>query len=660
MNFRQRLGTAINVLFGQKEVVPTDVFRAWIQTWEEKQGLAMSGDPAEMINNFHSWIYACIMKIAGTVAAQKLRLYVKRGDKREEIIEHPFLDLIKNVNPFENGFETTEKSFMYLELTGNNYTYIASDRLGIPREMWIMPAQNMKIIPSATDFISGYKYTEAGKTITFEPEEILHEKYPNPKDKYYGFGPLMAAAYATDTLLYMKKHERALFLNRARPEAILKTEQALTKQQRDRMREGWNEKFQGVEKTGKLAILEKGLDYKPITMSQKELDFLEGGKANKEEISTIFGVPFGILGVVVDVNRANQEGLMLQFMRDTIRPKLKRREEKLNEKILPRYDKKLVCEYDDPVPQDKEFRLKEKESNLKNFVTTVNEAREQAGLKPVPWGNVPIGPINMMPITSEPVKTSIAGSGKFLKDVEAERRARKFQVFLAAQAPQERLFIKVLEEYFTVQRNKVLRNLRNFPKSIEKINIGELDHIYVPMELAISEYAKKTDKFYKEMLKAGELSGLSDLGIDLTIPPNIETAYLGEKIKVAGTEINKTTRKMLEKQFIEGIENGESVTELANRVKGVYELRNNNALRIARTESCDVVNEGRLLGWEESGVVDKKEWLAAGDCCDDCAVIDGQAVGLRDYFDTPFGALNAPSAHPNCRCTIEEILKQEV
>ena len=72
------------------------------------------------------------------------------------------------------------------------------------------------------------------------------------------------------------------------------------------------------------------------------------------------------------------------------------------EKLTPKYDRKLFVAFDDPVPVDKEHRLKEKETHLKYAYSSVNMERLIDNKEDVPWGNIPIVNTNLAPLGSKP------------------------------------------------------------------------------------------------------------------------------------------------------------------------------------------------------------------------------------------------------------------
>ena len=70
-----------------------------------------------------------------------LARYLKTAEDVEEVVEHPFLDLINTVNDFCTASHLWETTTLFLDLTGEAYWFLVKDRkLGIPREIWSIPS----------------------------------------------------------------------------------------------------------------------------------------------------------------------------------------------------------------------------------------------------------------------------------------------------------------------------------------------------------------------------------------------------------------------------------------------------------------------------------------------------------------------------------------
>ncbi len=421
------------------EMNPEEVSRilsTLVNPWETGPGKEIfhQEDYHKLVNAYKSWIYICANKNATAVAESPLRLYVSKPSKEskvltkshkidkttikrltrkagitnyitkaaevEEIEEHPFLDMLKNVNPLINRFDLWELTQIWLELTGNAFWYVYKDNLGVPAQVWPLPPQFVRIVISPDKIVAGYVFQRTVQKIPFDETEIIHFKFGSPQGTLYGTGPLTAIMDTNIADQNIRIFESTLMKNQGRPEGILETMATVPEETFKRLKEQWRNNYGGANKVGKTLILENGLTYKPLTFTPREMNYVVGRKMNREEIAAAFGIPMSKLTTEA-VNLANAYVGEHQYMQDTIEPRLRRIEEKLNEKLMPMYDENLFIAYDEVIPADKEYTLRERQANLGSFVTTINEERENLGMDAVEWGDVPLAQTGIGPLGSQ-------------------------------------------------------------------------------------------------------------------------------------------------------------------------------------------------------------------------------------------------------------------
>ena len=122
-----------------------------------------------------------------------------------------------------------------------------------------------------------------------------------------------------------------------------------------------------------------------------DLAALAEAKATKEDIANAFHVPVAYLSG--ETNLANMEASEVFHMRLAITPRLRRRDEKINENLVPLYDDsgRLFVASEDPTPSCKKQILQQQEQDIRLGIRTINEIRIVRGLPPVPWGDLPHG-----------------------------------------------------------------------------------------------------------------------------------------------------------------------------------------------------------------------------------------------------------------------------
>jgi HK97 family phage portal protein len=621
----------------------------------------------EQIKAYQGWVGDCVSLIAERIASIPLRLY----DKNDELItDHPFYDLFRHVNPDVTGFMLKELISTYLDLTGECYIYIAENRLGMPGELFFLRPDWMT--PIVKDgVIDHYKYRKDVKEAIYSKEDILFFRYPNPTDPYRGASPVQRKAYAYDTDLYNMIYQLNVFKNGAHLKGVLETETNLDPDQAKKYLNLFEETYGGAGKAHKTGILVGGMSYKNIGISNKDMEFMLLADWTMRQLASAYHTPPQKLSHPEHTNLANMKALDISWNRECILPRLTRIAEILNTFLIPFYKSEgIYCKFDNPVPEDQEFLLKKREINLKNFVISPNEARKEDGLDPSNWGKVPIGPMGVMPISSyssEPElgKAKIADKNKTVKSkLTEEFKEAYWKEYIKRVTPLEDNFRREIIKLFQEQEIEALRELRK-KKSIE---IKDVDDV-----LKVPRSKEETKKFIKEilpriteMVSLNGTSAYTELGVEGSFRVDNPKVIKWIKDKIGkliknedGTGILDTTLKDLRKTLAEGVKEGESIPKLAKRVSSVYgEAKGYRSKLIARTETIAASNQGALQAYDQSGVVEKKEWLTALDerTCEECAALNGQIRKLQENFS---GGVETPPLHPNCRCTIIPVLEKE-
>lgn len=322
------------------------------------------------------------------------RLTTKNVAKLEEVESHPLLDLLDAPNPYMTRLEFFEMTFLHLELAGEAFWAInrqGNKPGGTPTELWPLMPNLVTVVADKEKFVAGYIYTVNGEQLPFAVEDIIHHKYSNPNDLRRGMSTVAAAARIIDTDTHMADYNRRIFYNGATVDAVLYTDNKLTDQNWRRLQSQWKDNYSGTTNAHKTAILENGLKYQPMSLSNRDLDFLKGMEFNRDMILALFGVPKSLMGMDASMSRANAETAEYVYAKNKVRPKMLRLTSRITEDLAVQFDEKIVVSFTDPVPDDKEFLLKEKQASIgtSNAVgwRTVNEARTEEGDDPVEGGD---------------------------------------------------------------------------------------------------------------------------------------------------------------------------------------------------------------------------------------------------------------------------------
>lgn len=358
-------------------------------------------------------VHRCVQLISNSASAVKIDVF--SGDTKLD--NHELISLLQRPNPSQSGIEFFSSLYSYLMISGNSYILRDSDALRPPRELYLLRPDRMQVKSGSTVIPSSYEYVIDGVTVNTYPvdqtsaiSQIKHIKLWNPIDDYYGLSPIMASAYNIDQHNLAGLHNVALLKNGATPSGYLKFQPTdetglstqLTDDQRARLLEDLEFRFQGTHNSGRPMLLEGNFEYKQLGLSPKDMDFLELLNLSAREIALCFGVPAQMIGIPEANTYSNMETAKLGLYEETIIPLLKRVESDLNEYLAPLYSGDIRIQYDlDSIPAMAEKRKQIYENVTKGVqagIITRNEARERLGLEEISGGDELYIPSNLFPI----------------------------------------------------------------------------------------------------------------------------------------------------------------------------------------------------------------------------------------------------------------------
>ncbi|NVO15486.1 MAG: phage portal protein [Rhodoplanes sp.] len=335
--------------------------------------------------------HRAIKLVAENVAALTYLAY-EAGEPQDH---HALTDLLARPNPRQDGAAFLEAVTAYLLISGNGYVEAVSLD-GTVRELYALRPDRMRVVPGPDGWAQAYDYTAAGRTVRFEQAgalpPILHLVLFNPLDDHYGLGALEAAAVAVDTHNAAARWNKALLDNAARPSGALvyaaPDGAILAEDQYERLKRELETSYQGAANAGRPLLLEGGLDWKAMSMTPKDMDFLEAKNSAAREIAFAFGVPPMLLGIPGDNTYANFQEANRAFWRHTVLPLASRVGGALAQWLAPAFGERLTLVVD----TDRVDALAGDRAALWDRLTaapflTVNEKRAMLGFGPIDGGD---------------------------------------------------------------------------------------------------------------------------------------------------------------------------------------------------------------------------------------------------------------------------------
>lgn len=347
------------------------------------------GNQADLYRKL-SWVLSACEISAQFAATAKFNVSRVINDKEpRDIPNHPFEMLLKKPNPLDGRYSFLVASFISYKLTGNCYWWMNKETPDSPPdELWFIPSHMIIPIPDKNMYVAGYYYyPENGREMILLPEEILHIRRFNPGNRFVGLSAIESLAQVAMGDLSMQAWNTNLF---GEGNGQLRGVLAFKEMVNDST---WSDIKKQIREAGRKrehmllrGVGEGGVDWMQNAVSQKEMEFLEGRKFNKEEIWTVLAP--GLYSMLSEnATEANSRTGQSAFKDLTIYPMHVMLNEEISNKILPLYGtdkaRPLVGEFEDVRGEDRELKLKEIDEYAKTH--TIAEIREEF------YGDEPLG-----------------------------------------------------------------------------------------------------------------------------------------------------------------------------------------------------------------------------------------------------------------------------
>ena len=282
--------------------------------------------------------FACLKVLSEDVGKLPIKLYKERPDRGRDVAKgHKVHRLIsRRPNDFMTASEFWEMCVAHVVLRGNFYAF----KVIVGGEVVeLLPLNPGSVVPKLRDdWTLWYDVTFANGTRDVLPaSQIFHVRGLSLD----GIRGLSALEYARETLglgIAAERHGAKLFVNGANPGGALETEQTLTDEVFERVKTSWNEKHTGLENSHKVAILEGGLKWTSVTMTNTDAQWLENRKHTDNQICGLLRVPPHKIAILDRSTNNNIEHQSLDYVNDGLMPHLNRIENRIRIDLLNERD----------------------------------------------------------------------------------------------------------------------------------------------------------------------------------------------------------------------------------------------------------------------------------------------------------------------------------
>ena len=415
-------------------------------------------------------VYACVRILAETIASLPLVVYQRRPDGgKDRVTDHWLYRLMaKRPNRFQNPFEWREMLQGHLALRGNAFNQIITNPRGEIIELMPIHPDRVKIelLPSGE-----YRYRisdRSGTEVTLPRGEVWHLRGLS-SDGLMGMSPIELARENLGTALAAQGYGARFFANDAKPTGgwIEFPGSFKDSEAKKVFRESYQQAQSGSNR-GKVLVLENGMKFHEVGVTNKDAQFLELRKFQITDVARLFRVP---PHMIADLDRAtfsNIEQQSLEFVMHTMTPWAERWEASIqSELLLESDDIEIEFDFANLMRGDASSRSSYYQSGIQNGWLTRNEARIAENLNPIDGLDQPLRPLNM-------VEEDVA------EDLEIDTQAE------AAEPPEQKAIEPSEDESVTRLSGRYSALVKTTSERLAR-RIGRSDHLAEKDILLISQ-----------------------------------------------------------------------------------------------------------------------------------------------------------------------------
>lgn len=640
-------------------------------------------------------VYAAVKLRADALARPRLKVWTMSADgtEQESLEDHPLQLLLDKASEFWASGDLWRGTSTLFDLYGAAFWVLDKGGPGsLPTRIWLARPDRMRVIPSKDSYISGYEYgaIAPGSGKRYRPDEVVWFRNFNPLDEFAGISPIAPARLSIDMATDAAAHNRNVFKTGLLSDSVITSKGPVTQAQVDDLWERLRKKFSGPQNSHRPMVLDSEMDAKMLTLSARDMEFMASLRWSLEDVCRCFGVPKTLLHDLEKATYSNVDAEERIFWRNTIVPLLKFYESAINEMLVPQFadDGSIFVQFDlteIEALQENEVEIADQErEDVKAGILTINEVRERRGLEPVPWGDEPPQPA-LSPFGGgqeqspgdgkppRPMPQRALGNGKATFALRPHQPFSSWPADYRRWQPPEtsegfldnawreysKRFDGQTDRFLAVQRDLFRRQLAAVLRALRLSGAVAGLALFDPADW-LQEFLDQGRQPLAAALvsNANAQIDLYGLGISFDLSRPLLQDWLNARLNFWALHTNEETARLLTQELAAAVDAGEGIGDISRRVEKVFSFNDTvRAERIARTEVLAGSNHGALEAYKQSGVVERKAWLATRDqrTRDAHAEANGQTVPL----DAPFliggesimaPGEGSPAMAVNCRC----------
>ncbi|UBB19557.1 phage portal protein [Comamonas odontotermitis] len=350
----------------------------------------------------------CVTLLSESIGQLPCEIYERKGGgQREAAINHPTYDVIRyRPNAVQTPQERIELLQNHLGLRGNGYELMERDDAGNVIALWPLSSDKVQVF-KGPDLLPYYQVGNHAERLHMR--QVHHVRWHN-FNGYVGLSPVALHAESIGMLEAVRQYAGKSFSNGAMVSGVIerpKEAKAITDQKSiDGIVDQWGSKFAGVDNAKKVALLQEGMTFKPISMNMVDAEILGMLKLFGVDVARLYKIPLPLVNDLDKLSYNSLEQQIIQYVVFGLLPWIKRHEQTSNRDFIREEDRgRFYIEFNlsGLMRGDQKTRYACYALGRQWGWLSVNDIRRLENLPPIPGGDVYLQPLNMVPSNSNPL-----------------------------------------------------------------------------------------------------------------------------------------------------------------------------------------------------------------------------------------------------------------
>lgn len=265
-----------------------------------------------------SAVYACVDRISSSLASVPFNIYERTADGRRLARNYDQYRLLhSSPSPGITSYQFRRQLIAHALLWGNGYAYMERNASSTRPASYriIHPADVQEILMEEGE--PYYKIKDFPEPVPYW--DIIHITALTT-DGIMGKSPIQLHRDTIGAALGRSEYADSIMANGGYVSAVIESDAVIPDNVKQGLKDSWTSQYGGSANAGKVAILDRGLKLRPMSMPLTDQQYIESQKFGVEEIARIFGVPLHLIGSLDRATFSNIEQQSIEFVQNCLRP----------------------------------------------------------------------------------------------------------------------------------------------------------------------------------------------------------------------------------------------------------------------------------------------------------------------------------------------------